>query len=92
MKSVHQRGNYLLKYYQISDLHLQYKIIVLGGVLRRCGGLVRRCGALVRRCGGLVRRCGVLVRRCGGLVGRVLASRSPVPGSNLGPGPPHSVV
>ena len=28
-------------------------------------------------------------RRCGGLVVRVLASRSPVPGSNLGPGPRH---
>ena len=31
-------------------------------------------------------------RRCGGLAVRVLASRSPVPGSILGPGPPHSVV
>ena len=30
--------------------------------------------------------------RCGGLVVRVLDSRSPVPGSFLGPGPPHSVV
>ena len=32
------------------------------------------------------------LRRCGGLVVRILASRSPVPGSNLCPGPPHSVV
>ena len=31
-------------------------------------------------------------RRCGGLVVRVLATRSPVPGSILGPGPPHSVI
>ena len=30
--------------------------------------------------------------RCGGLVVRVLASRPPVLGSNLGPGTPHSVV
>ena len=29
---------------------------------------------------------------CGGLVVRVPASKSPVPGSNLGPGPPHCVV
>ena len=34
----------------------------------------------------------ILQRRCGGLVVRVLSSRSPVPGSNLGPGPPHSMV
>ena len=32
------------------------------------------------------------LRRCVGLVVRVLASKSPVPGSNLGPEPPHSVV
>ena len=38
------------------------------------------------------RRCGGLARRCGGLVVRVFASRSPVPGSILGPGPPDSVV
>ena len=31
----------------------------------------------------------VLSRRCGGLVVRVPASRSPVPGSNLVPGPPQ---
>ena len=29
---------------------------------------------------------------CGGTVFSVSASRSPVPGSILGPGPPHSVV
>ena len=29
---------------------------------------------------------------CGGLVVRVPASKSPVPGANLGPGPPHIVV
>ena len=34
----------------------------------------------------------LISRRCGGLVVRVLAYRSPVPGSILGPGPPHSVV
>ena len=34
----------------------------------------------------------VFSRRCGGLVIRVSASRLPVPGSILGPGPPHSVV
>ena len=34
----------------------------------------------------------VFSRRCGGLVVRVSASRLPVPGSILGPGPPHSVV
>ena len=51
----------------------------------------RRCSGL-RRCGGLARRCGGLARRCGGLVVRVHASRSPVPGSILGPGPPRSVV
>ena len=33
----------------------------------------------------------VVFRRCGGLV-RVSASRSPIPGSNLDLGPPHSVV
>ena len=33
-----------------------------------------------------------MARSQGGLVVRVLASRSPDPGSNLGPGPPHSVV
>ena len=38
----------------------------------------------LRRCGG--------IRRCGGLVVSVPASRSPGPGSNLGPGPPHSVA
>ena len=32
------------------------------------------------------------LRRCVGLVVRVLPSRSPVPGSILGRGPPHSVV
>ena len=32
------------------------------------------------------------LRRCGGLVVRVHTSRLPGPGSNLGPGPPHSVV
>ena len=32
------------------------------------------------------------LRRCGGLVVRDLAYKSPVPGSNLGPGPPHSVL
>ena len=71
---------------------------------RRCG-LLRRCGGLLRRCGGLqggvvvfkevwwsIRRCGGLLRMCGGLVVIVLASRSPVPGSILGPWPPHSVV
>ena len=34
----------------------------------------------------------IFVRRCDGLVVRVPASRSPVPGSDLGPGPPLSVV
>ena len=34
----------------------------------------------------------IRIRRCGGLVVRVSASRSPVLGSNLGLGPPHSVV
>ena len=35
---------------------------------------------------------GIKKRRCGGLVVSVPASRSPVPGSNLGPGPPQSAV
>ena len=34
----------------------------------------------------------VHVSRCGGLVVSVSASRSPIPGSNFGLGPPYSVV
>ena len=37
-------------------------------------------------------KCNIIFRRCGGLVVSILATRPPVPGSNLGPGPPHSVV
>ena len=65
-------------------------------VSRRCGGLKevwwsgRRCGGQE---GGLVGEGGVVVaRRCGGLGVCVPASGQPVPGSNLGLGPPHSMV